>query len=151
MNTLVIDASIAVKWVVEEEGTQEALILRRRAKLVAPELLTTECANILWKKCQRDELSKAEAFLAAKLLQAADIEFLPTRHLLEAATRIAVELDHPAYDCVYLALASECDCRFVTANEHFVRKLDAGRRRRFRRRVISLAQAAGEGRQERGE
>ena len=92
MNTLVIDASIAVKWVVEEEGTEEALILRRRAKLVAPELLTAECANILWEKCQRDELSKDEAFLAAQLLQAADIEFLPTRLLLEAATRIAVEL-----------------------------------------------------------
>ncbi|HTD17270.1 MAG TPA: type II toxin-antitoxin system VapC family toxin [Chthoniobacterales bacterium] len=144
MNTLVIDASIAVKWVVEEEGTEEALILRRRAKLFAPELLTAECANILWKKCRRDELSKDEALLAAQLLQAADIEFLPTRLLLEAATRIAVELDHPAYDCVYLALASECDCRFVTADERFVRKVDEGRRRRFRGRVISLTQAAGE-------
>lgn len=144
MNTLVIDASIAVKWVVEEEGTKEALILRRRAKLVAPELLTAECANILWEKCQRDELSKDEAFLAAQLLQAADIEFLPTRLLLEAATRIAVELDHPAYDCLYLALASERDCRFVTADERLVRKVAEGRRRRFRGRVISLVQAAGE-------
>jgi len=143
MNTLVIDASIAVKWLVEEEGTEEAL-LRRTAKFVAPELLTAECANILWKKCQRDELSKEEAFLAAQLLQAADIEFLPTRLLLESATRIAVELDHPAYDCLYLALASERDCRFVTADERFVRKLAEGRRRRFRGRVISLVQAAGE-------
>jgi predicted nucleic acid-binding protein len=144
MKTLVIDASIAVKWVVEEEGTEEALILRRTAKLVAPELLSAECANILWKKCQRDELSKEEAFLAAQILQAADIEFLPTRLLLEAATRIAVELDHPAYDCLYLALASECGCRFVTADERFVRKIEQGRRRRFRGRVISLTQAAGE-------
>ena len=47
MNSFVIDASIAVKWVVEEEGTQEALILRQRAKLLAPELLVAECANIL--------------------------------------------------------------------------------------------------------
>jgi predicted nucleic acid-binding protein len=115
MNTLVIDASIAVKWVVEEAGTEKALILRRRAKLIAPELLIAECANILWKKCQRDELSKEQSFLAAELLQAADIEFLPTRLLLEAATRIAIELDHPAYDCLYLALASERDCRLVTA------------------------------------
>jgi predicted nucleic acid-binding protein len=144
MNTLVIDASIAVKWVVEEEGTEEALILRRRAKLVAPELLTAECANILWKKCQRDKLSKEEAFVAAQFLQAADIEFLPTRLLLESAARIAVEIDHPAYDCLYLALASERDCRFVTADERFVRKLAEGCRRRFRGRVISLAQAAGE-------
>ena len=45
MNTLVIDASIAVKWVVEEEGTPEALALRQKAKLIAPELLVAECAN----------------------------------------------------------------------------------------------------------
>ena len=50
MNTLVIDASIAVKWVIEEDGTPEALALRQNAKLIAPELLVAECANILWKK-----------------------------------------------------------------------------------------------------
>ncbi|HXJ93431.1 MAG TPA: type II toxin-antitoxin system VapC family toxin [Terriglobia bacterium] len=144
MNTLVIDASIAVKWVVEEAGTAEAVALRRRSKLIAPELLVAECANILWKKSRRDELSMDEAFLAARLLQAGDIEFLPTHHLLEAATRIAVELDHPAYDCLYLALAIERDCRLVTADEHFVRKLAAAHRRRFRGRVIGLAQAAEE-------
>ena len=42
MNTLVIDASIAVKWVVEEDGTPQALALRNRAKLIAPELLLAE-------------------------------------------------------------------------------------------------------------
>jgi predicted nucleic acid-binding protein len=99
VNTLVIDASIAVKWVVEEEGTEQALMLRKRAKLIAPELLVAECANILWKKVQREELSREEALLAARLLQIAEIELLPTRALLEAATRIALDLDHPAYDC----------------------------------------------------
>lgn len=144
MNTFVIDASIAVKWVVEEEGTSEALTLRRRAKLMAPELLTAECANILWKKILRAELSKQQAFLAARLIQAAEIEFLPTRSLLESATRIAVELKRPAYDCLYLALAAERNCRFVTADERFVRKLREGHRRRFRGRVIDLAHAARE-------
>ena len=56
MNTFVIDASIAVKWVVEEDGTAEALALRQRNKLIAPQLLVAECANILWKKVQREEL-----------------------------------------------------------------------------------------------
>jgi predicted nucleic acid-binding protein len=36
VNTFVIDASIAVKWVVEEDGTAEALSLRQRSKLIAP-------------------------------------------------------------------------------------------------------------------
>jgi predicted nucleic acid-binding protein len=142
VTTLVIDASIAVKWVVEEDGTSEALILRRRAKLIAPELLVAECANILWKKVLRDELSKDEAYLAARLLQTAEMEFLPTRSSLEAATRMAVELNHPAYDCLYLALATERDCRFVTADERFVCKLSEGLRHRFRRRVIGLTEAA---------
>ena len=81
MNTLVIDASIAIKWVVEEDRTSEALVLRQKAKLIAPDLLVAECANIFWKKVQRGELLKAEALFAARLLQGAEIELLPTRGL----------------------------------------------------------------------
>jgi predicted nucleic acid-binding protein len=139
VNTLVIDASVAVKWVVEEDGTPQALLLRREAKLIAPEILVAECAIILWKKVVRQELSREEALLAARLLQASDIELLPMRLLLEPATRMAIELDHPAYDCVYLALAIERDCRFVTADERFLRKLEQGPRRALRSRAMSLA------------
>jgi predicted nucleic acid-binding protein len=120
---VVIDASVAVKWVVEERGTAEAVLLLGRTKLLAPDLLTPECANILWKKVQRDELSKEEALLAARVLQAAEIELLPMRTLLETATRIAIELGHPAYDCTYLALAIQKGCLFITADDRFVRRL----------------------------
>jgi len=141
VNTLVIDASVAVKWVVEEHGTAEALVLRQKAKLIAPELLVAECANILWKKVQRGELLKDEALLAARLLQGAEIELLPTRFLLEAATRISIEIDHPAYDCLYLALALERKCQFVTADQRLLRKLHQGRQGTLRDRAISLIEA----------
>jgi predicted nucleic acid-binding protein len=143
VKTLVIDASIAVKWVVEESGTVEALTLRRTAMLVAPDLLVVECANILWKKFQRREMSKEETLLAARLLQGAEIELVPSRSLLEAASRIAIELDHPAYDCLYLALAIERDCRFVIADGCLLRKVGQQRRSRFRHKVIGLATAGG--------
>jgi predicted nucleic acid-binding protein len=142
VSTLVVDASIAVKWVVEEDATPQALILRRQAKLIAPDLLMAECANILWKKVQRDELSKKEALLAARLLQAAEIELLPTRSSMETATRIAIELGHPAYDCVYLALAIHNDCKLVTADERLLRKLDQGRQQTLRARVTALTEVA---------
>ena len=145
MKPLVIDASIAVKWVVEEEGTPQALALRDGAKLIAPELLVAECANILWKKVRRHELSKEEALLAARLLQGADIELLPTRSLLEAAARIAIELEHPAYDCLYLALAIASDCRFVTADISLLRKLGRLSGRALRGRAVSLMEAAAPG------
>jgi len=54
-NRLVIEA--AVKCVIEEVGTQRALALRQRAKLIAPELLIAECENILGKKVRSDELT----------------------------------------------------------------------------------------------
>lgn len=135
---LVIDASIAIKWVVEEKGTAEALALRDGSRLIAPELLVAECANILWKKVQRDELSEEEALLAARLLQGAEIELVPTRSSLEAATRLAIELDHPAYDCLYLAVAIERDCPFVTADERLLKKLGQARRRALREKAVAL-------------
>jgi predicted nucleic acid-binding protein len=142
VSTLVIDSSIAVKWVIEETGTEAALSLRRRARLIAPDLLVAECANIFWKKVRRKELSSDEAHLAARLLQSADLELLPTRSLLDAAVLIAIELDHPAYDCVYVALAAATDCRFVSADERLLRKIRAGGGNAFRDRVISLDEAA---------
>jgi predicted nucleic acid-binding protein len=138
----VIDASVAIKWLVEEEGTVEALTILEKAKLSAPDLLIAECANILWKKVRRDELSEDEAKIAARLLEQADIEILPTRHLLGSATSLAVELDHPAYDCIYLALAIERDWRFATADERFPRKVREDRTRQFSDVVLSLPEAA---------
>ena len=141
MNTFVIDASIAVKWVVEESGTAEALVLRQNAKLIAPELLVAECANVLWKKVQRHELLKEEALLAARLLQGAEIELLPMQSLLEAAVRMSIEIDQAAYDCVYLALAIDNKCQFVTADERFLRKIHQGGQGALRARAVSLIEA----------
>lgn len=122
MKRLVVDASVAIKWVVEEPGTAEALALRRY-RLSAPDLLIPECANILWKKARRQEMSADEASLAARLLEHADVELTPMRRLLEPATRLAIQLDHPAYDCLYLALAQFTGCSFVTADAKFCAKL----------------------------
>jgi predicted nucleic acid-binding protein len=141
VSSLVIDASVAVKWVIEEERTKEALALRGRA-LAAPDLLIAECANILWKKVRRNELSEQEAGFAAGLLAHADIELVAMRPYLEAAVRIAVALDHPAYDCVYIALAEAEGLRLVTADTSLVRKVRRQAARRYADRVLGLADTA---------
>ena len=122
MRTLVVDASVAIKWVVEEAGTPDALALRRY-RLSAPDLFIPECANILWKKVRRQEISREEALLAARLLERADVDLVPMRRLLEPATRLATVLDHPAYDCIYLSLAQSTGCSFVTADTRFCAKV----------------------------
>jgi predicted nucleic acid-binding protein len=118
---IVIDASVAIKWIVSEPGTDEALRLRRRL-LFAPDLLIAECANILWKKVRRRELTEVEAILAARLLERAGVRLEPMRRLLQPAISISIALDHPADDCMYLATAEMLSCGLVTADERLYRK-----------------------------
>lgn len=120
---VVVDASVVIKWVVPEAGTIDALALLERFSPCAPDLVIAECANILWKKVTRGELETGEADAAARLLEASALETRGTRHLLGRSTTLAVSLGHPAYDCLYLALAQELDLPFVTADERLVRKL----------------------------
>lgn len=60
MRTIVVDASVAIKWVVEEEGSDAAAALADQ-DLTAPSLLMVECANVLWVKARRGELTSSEA------------------------------------------------------------------------------------------
>jgi predicted nucleic acid-binding protein len=119
---LVIDASVAIKWVIQEPGTAEALELRRH-QLLAPDLLIPECANVLWKKVRRGELTETEALSAGRLLEQANVDLLLTRNLLERATKLAITLNHPAYDCIYLAFAETFGLPLVTADEFLVRRV----------------------------
>lgn len=123
MTQLVIDASVAIKWVVTEDGTPEAVSLRSGTSLCAPDLLVAECANILWKKVVRNELTAQEAVLAARILEHATVELHPMRPLMERATQLAIDLDHPAYDCIYLALAQANGWQFVTADKRLLDKV----------------------------
>lgn len=126
METLVIDASVAVKWVVEEDGTAAALALRPAFRFAAPELLAAECANILWKKVQRGELQRDEAVMAGRLLERAGVELVSMRAMTGEMLELAATLSHPAYDCAYLATALKKGARFVTADERLLRVV-AGR------------------------
>jgi predicted nucleic acid-binding protein len=99
---LVIDASVAVKWVVPESDSARAEVLLDHG-LVAPDLLFAECADVLWKKVRRGELTREEAEIAAQTLEQAELAVVSTRGYLAVATSIAAEFDHPAYDSVYLA------------------------------------------------
>jgi predicted nucleic acid-binding protein len=140
VSALVIDASIAIKWVIQEEGTKEALSLRNQA-LAAPDLLIAECANVLWKKVRRRELSDREAQFAAGLLARADIDLVPMRPHLEAAVGIALALDHAAYDCLYIALAEAAELQFVTADTGLLRKVAQQASGRYANRVLGLTDA----------
>lgn len=142
MIRLVVDANIAIKWVVQEAGTDDALTVLDRYLLSAPDLLIAECANALWKKVARQQISPAYSDVAVTLLQQARVELVPTRPLLRIATQLSVTLGHPAYDCFYIALAEANNWQFATADERFIAKLKGADAVRFGNRLLSLSEAA---------
>jgi predicted nucleic acid-binding protein len=120
---LVVDASVAIKWLVPEDGWSIARELYTAFSLSAPELICAECANILWKKHRRKEISQSEVFEAVAKIIEFDVDLVSLRDLTRQASDLSLYLDHPAYDCFYLALAIAEDCRLVTADDRFLRVL----------------------------
>ena len=132
----VVDASVAVKWVVPELLSEQAdRLLDSDDRLIAPDLLLVEAANALWKKRCRREISAFEAARALSILGEGALIVFPAQPLLARALTFADRLDHPVYDCVYLALAERERATFVTADERLTTRLA---RRGLRLQVAGL-------------
>jgi predicted nucleic acid-binding protein len=115
----IVDASVAVKWVVPEIGSDRAAALATY-RLSAPDLLDAECANVLWVKVTRAEISETDALTRISRLIAAPVDRVPCRELASAALKLSIDLGHPAYDCLYLALAIRAAVPLVTADMEFL-------------------------------
>jgi predicted nucleic acid-binding protein len=116
--TLVVDASVAIKWIVEEDGHEEAVRVSRAERGAAPDFAAA--ANVLWRKVRLMEATQAEAGL--RFIRDAHAEFVPTGELLDRALSIAMSIDHPVYDCLYLACAERMECSVLTADRRFAAK-----------------------------
>jgi predicted nucleic acid-binding protein len=78
--TLVIDASVALKWVLEERGSSEARqLLTANHLLAAPDLMWIECANVLWVKARKGQISASDARAALDAIDAAPVRALAAR------------------------------------------------------------------------
>ena len=124
--TWVVDASIAVKWVIPEVLSDKADRVRDGDEdVLAPDLLLVEVATALWRKTAAKEISPREADDAFGLVRGSGIDLRPTAPLLPRAMVVARRLDHPVYDCVYLALAERERAALVTADHRLLRRLSA--------------------------
>ena len=76
--------------------------------------MPVEAVNAWWKKVRVGDMEPAHLDEALVNLLRLGIELAPATLLLAAAARIAVEIDHPVHDCLYLALAKDRRARLAT-------------------------------------
>jgi predicted nucleic acid-binding protein len=115
--TLVIDASVAIKWVVAEGYSSAALrLLDIEARCLVPPHFWMEVTSALHKKVRLRELSRDQAFAALAALTGAPLDSADAPLLPVRALDLALMLGHPVYDTAYLALAIAERARLVTAD-----------------------------------
>ena len=137
--TLVVDASVACKWFFEEHLSAESRALAESGvAFTAPDLILAECANAAWRRVRGNAIPRAQAHAFLNALPQWFETLAPTARLHEAAFDMACTLEHPVYDCLYLALAEREQTRMVSADRAFIQRVA---RSPWRHRIESLGGA----------
>lgn len=124
----VVDASVAAKWLFTEEHSQVARqLLAPRIVLHAPDFLLIEAANVIWKKLRRKEIPDARPYLEELAHMSDAVVLRPSSELVQRAAALSLRLNHPVYDCVYLACAETEAAPLVTADDRLSRLAQAER------------------------
>lgn len=133
MSSVVVDASVAVKWClpsVREELVAEAVELlassrRDEIQFLVPDLFWVEVANALWKAVRRNEISPTNAVAALSFLRDLDIATLPSIDILPQALDLAIRHVRTVYDSLYVVLALQSKSEMITADERLANALAA--------------------------
>jgi len=129
----VVDASVCLKWVVEEDHSRNAALLLQCEARYAPDHWPAEAVNVLWAKVFRGELTVADAEERMIVLLRAPVVGVPVLDLMPRAFAISVARMVTIHDALYVALAEKRDIPLVTADERLIQGMsgDAALRQRM--------------------
>jgi predicted nucleic acid-binding protein len=123
VNKVIIDASVAVKWFVNEARHDLARrLLEAEVDHCMPDLGLIEVANAFRNKVRNGEMSAAQAQDAMENLPDLLAAVLPSGALVRRAFQLGVTLNHPVADCVYIALAESVGGLLITDDRKLISK-----------------------------
>jgi predicted nucleic acid-binding protein len=115
---LVIDASVAVKWFINEDRAAEAQrLLTLDSELRAPTSILYEIFHALWDAARTGRLPANRLSELAEILPTPFAALTPMEHLYATAASMAQAERLLIYDCAYIALAQREHAELVTADE----------------------------------
>jgi predicted nucleic acid-binding protein len=122
---IVVDASIAAKWYLNEPGSEEAAaILTSDSVLLAPALIRIEVNGAIIRRYREGKLSLERAREACELWEAdlagGALRLVTDETLIAPARALAFQIRHAIQDCLYLAVSVDLGrVRLVTADPTF--------------------------------
>ncbi len=124
----VLDASVGLKWVLNEVDADAARRQRddyrsQLHELIAPEIYPIECAHTLTKKERQGIVGDARILWDELLLDSPT--YFATLSLISRALDLSRQAHIAVYDCLYVALAEREHCEVLTADERLLRNLPA--------------------------
>ncbi len=124
----VVDASVALCWVIRRPLTPKALQLRSdysqgSHQLLAPSVFAAEAASALTKSERQKAIAIGEAELLLDDILRTPPVFHPFEPLLRRATAISSRARAGLYDCLYVALAEREGCEVVMADDRAISNL----------------------------
>ena len=123
--TVVVDASIVVRWLLKLPGSDDAEAMVASADaILAPDVVISETASALWKAVLFANLERDDAATALQSIDRLFDQIVPSQSLRMRAFSIATELRHPVYDCFYLALAEDRSGYLLTADKRLARRCE---------------------------
>ena len=117
----VVDASVIIKIITEERGSDAAAarVMSADAR-IAPEWIGIEVASGLSRKVRMAGLPIEQARASLNAMELFLTELADTRALVDRAFALSISMGHAMYDCLYLALAESRECIMLTADAKFV-------------------------------
>jgi len=127
MRMWVIDCSVvAAAYLNEPDSDRAAALLGSGDKLWAPDLITSEFGNVLWKRCSRGDISQMEAVEMIARFRRLRIYRASGSELVQEALQLALQTQRTVYDCLYLSLAVSMDTVLYTRDMRFYNSLQGG-------------------------
>jgi predicted nucleic acid-binding protein len=128
---IVVDASVATKWFLAEDGTPLAnALLDGTQKLIAPALIRIEVHAAITRRFRTGDAPEDEVRQACRdwiaMIEDGLLTLLATEEDEPQAVDLTVLLKHAFQDCLYLALAQRLRVPLVTADSKFIERT-AGR------------------------
>jgi predicted nucleic acid-binding protein len=90
--TVVVDASVVTKWVLDKNGADRANALRDEDSLIAPSLVASEVGNALWKAVGRGDIDRTEALVVLRAVLRPFSRLVPNEELSVRALEFSISI-----------------------------------------------------------